>query len=176
MLRLSSAFSWFRPDNLSTPGPVRATDNILEKRMILWILGDKRPVEPTQSRKGAETQRFRLLSTITRWVNHLDLSFPCHLPVLCVLASRRLCTAVSSSVGPTVCGMKNISSLKSSPSCCRKSEVSNQGPQNGHQTNLRPQRARAMRLAACPPARFSSLLSLKKQPNSPTRLPEDRVF
>jgi hypothetical protein len=168
VLRLSSAFSWFRPDNLSTPGPVRATDNILEKRMILWILGDKRPVEPTQ--------RFRLLSTITRRVNHLDLSFPCHLPVLCVLASRRLCTAVSSSVGPTVCGMKNISSLKSSPACCRKSEVSNQGPQNEHQTNLRPQRARAMRLAACPPARFSSLLSLKKQPNSPTRLPEDRVF
>ena len=70
---------------------VFATDKILEKRTILWILGDKRPVEPTQSRKGAETQRFRLVSTITRRVNHLNLSFPWYLPVLCVFASWRLC-------------------------------------------------------------------------------------
>ena len=68
-----------------------ATDKVLEKRTILWILGEKRPVEPTQSRNGAETQRFRLLSIITRWVNHLNLSFPCHLPALCVLASWCLC-------------------------------------------------------------------------------------
>src|ERR1035441_6377223 len=54
-----------------------ATDKVLEKRTFLWIMGNKRPVEPTQSRKGAETQRFRLLSIITRWVNHLNLSFPC---------------------------------------------------------------------------------------------------
>src|ERR1017187_833118 len=70
------------------------TDKILEKRTILWILGDRRPVEPTQSHKGAETQTFRLLSTITRRVNHLNLSFPCHLPVLCVLASWRPPSAV----------------------------------------------------------------------------------
>src|ERR1035441_1486437 len=71
-----------------------ATSRFLEKQTILWILGDKRPVEPTQSRKGAETQRFRLLSTVTCWVNHLTLSFPCHLPVLCVLASWRPPSAV----------------------------------------------------------------------------------
>src|ERR1035441_10169582 len=68
-----------------------ATDKILEMRTILWIMGDKRPGELTRSRQGAETQRFRLLSTITRRVNHLNLCFPCHLPVLCVLASWRLC-------------------------------------------------------------------------------------
>src|ERR1035437_2909172 len=68
-----------------------ATSRVLEKQTFLWIVGDKRPVEPTQSRKGGETQRFRLVSTITRWVNHLNLCFPCHLPVPCVLASWRLC-------------------------------------------------------------------------------------
>src|ERR1035441_128113 len=55
-----------------------ATDKVLEKRTFLWIMGDRRPVEPTQRRKGAETQRFRLVSTITRRVKHLNLSFPCH--------------------------------------------------------------------------------------------------
>src|ERR1017187_2773653 len=68
-----------------------STDKVLEKRTFLWILGDRRPVEPTQSRKGAETQRFWLVSTITRRVNHLNLSFPWYLPVLCVLAAWRLC-------------------------------------------------------------------------------------
>ena len=54
-------------------------------------MNPKNAVEPTQRRKGAETQGFRLLSTITRWVNPLNLSFPCHFPVLRVLASWRLC-------------------------------------------------------------------------------------
>jgi hypothetical protein len=35
-----------------------ATDKVLEKRTFLWIMGDKRPVEPTQSRNGAEAQGF----------------------------------------------------------------------------------------------------------------------
>ena len=30
----------------------------------------------TQRRKGAETQGFRLLGTITRWVSHVNLFFP----------------------------------------------------------------------------------------------------
>ena len=52
-------------------------------------------VEPTQRRKGAETQGFRLLDTFTRWVNRLKPVFP--LPISpsprplrpCLLASLR---------------------------------------------------------------------------------------
>jgi hypothetical protein len=51
----------------------------------------KTAVEPTQRRKGAETQRLRLLSTLTRWMSHLNLSFPRHVPVPCAFASWRLC-------------------------------------------------------------------------------------
>jgi hypothetical protein len=50
----------------------------------------KTAVESTQRRKGAKTQGFRLLGTITCWVSNSNLSFPRHLPVLCVFASWRL--------------------------------------------------------------------------------------
>jgi hypothetical protein len=47
-----------------------------------------------QRRKGAATQGFRLLGTITRWVSPVNLFSPRHLPVPCAFASWRLCTAI----------------------------------------------------------------------------------
>ena len=40
----------------------------------------EKAVEPTQRRKGAETQGFRLLGAITRWVSHVNPFLPPHLP------------------------------------------------------------------------------------------------
>ena len=51
----------------------------------------KEAVEPTQRRKGAETQGYRLLGAITHWVSYADVFFPGHLPVPCAFASWRLC-------------------------------------------------------------------------------------
>ena len=51
----------------------------------------RKAVEPTQRRKGAETQGFRLLGAITQWVSYVNLFFPGHLPVPCAFASWRLC-------------------------------------------------------------------------------------
>jgi len=55
------------------------------------VVEPQKAVEPTQRRKGAETQGFRLLGAITHWVSHADLFFPRHLSVPCVFASWRLC-------------------------------------------------------------------------------------
>ena len=56
---------------------------------ILIIL--KNAVEPTQRRKGAETQGFRLVvGAITHWVSYANLFFPGHLPVPGAFASGRL--------------------------------------------------------------------------------------
>ena len=51
----------------------------------------KRAVDRTQRRKGAETQRFRLLSTRTRWASHSNRFFHRYFPVPCAFASWRLC-------------------------------------------------------------------------------------
>jgi hypothetical protein len=48
-------------------------------------------IEPTQRRKGAETQGFGFLSSFIRWVSDSSPSFPSHLPALCVFASWRRC-------------------------------------------------------------------------------------
>ena len=47
----------------------------------------KNAVESTPRRKGAETQRFRLLSPLTRRMSYLNLSSPRHLPVPCAVTS-----------------------------------------------------------------------------------------
>ena len=51
----------------------------------------EKAVELTQRRKVAETQGFRLLGTITRWVSRMNPFLSPHLPVPCAFASWRLC-------------------------------------------------------------------------------------
>jgi arylsulfatase A-like enzyme len=67
----------------------RLADKALAWRNSLPIL--KNTVEPTQRRKGAKSQGFRLLGTLARQVSNSSWSFPPYLPVSCVLASWRLC-------------------------------------------------------------------------------------
>ena len=79
--------------SLADPVASAATNMSLQKELFALSRLPRRrvKVEPMQRRKGTETQGFRLLGTITRWVSHVNPCFPPHLPVLCAFASWRLC-------------------------------------------------------------------------------------
>jgi len=63
----------------------------------------KKAIAATQRRKGAKTQGFRVLSSLTRWVGASGPGFHSHFPALCVLASWRLCVECLSWVHAVSC-------------------------------------------------------------------------
>jgi hypothetical protein len=75
---------WGRVGSATSPNRTRVVAKLYESFNL------KKAVEPTQRRKGAETQGFRLVGAITPWVSYVTLVFPGHLPVPCAFASGRL--------------------------------------------------------------------------------------
>ena len=79
--------------------------------------------------------------------------------------------SVCSNVAPTVCVTKSICGSKSSAACCRKSEVTKKSSEEEIKRTFNRRGARAIRLAARPPASSISPPNPQKHQNSPTRLP-----
>ena len=75
---------WGRVGSATSPNRTRVVAKLYESFNL------KKAVEPTQRRKGAETQGFRLVGAITHWVSYANLFFPGQFPVPCAFASGRL--------------------------------------------------------------------------------------